>query len=147
MRTPASIAGHPIHPMLVPIAIGCFVFSFASDLICLVTGNRELWNTLAYYTMIGGIIGALAAAVPGFIDFLSLPAGPVKSTGLKHMGINLTVVAIYIVNVCLRHNDPQNLKLPMILSAVTVVMLLFSGWLGGKLVFEHGTGVDTAGGR
>ena len=22
MRTPASIAGHPIHPMLVPIAIG-----------------------------------------------------------------------------------------------------------------------------
>jgi uncharacterized membrane protein len=133
--------------MLVPIAIGCFVFSFASDLICLVTGNRELWNSLAYYTMIGGIVGALAAAVPGFIDFLSLPAGPVKSTGLKHMGINLTVVAIYILNAWLRHNDPQNLKLPMILSAVTVVMLLVSGWLGGKLVFEHGTGVDTTGGR
>jgi uncharacterized membrane protein len=143
MKTPASIAGHPVHPMLVPIAIGCFVFSFASDLICIVTGNGTPWNMLAYYTMIGGIVGALAAAVPGFIDFLSLPAGPVKSTGLKHMGINLTVVAIYIVNACLRHNDPQNLKLPMILSVVTVLMLLVSGWLGGKLVFEHGVAVDT----
>jgi uncharacterized membrane protein len=98
---------------------------------------------LAYYTMIGGIVGALAAAVPGFIDLFSLPAGPAKSTGLKHMGINLTVVVIYIANACLRHNDPQNLKLPMILSFVTVLMLLVSGWLGGKLVFEHGVAVDT----
>lgn len=144
MRTPASIAGHPVHPMLVPIAIGGFVISFAADLICMVTGNATPWNMLAYYTMIGGILGALAAAVPGFIDFLSLPAGPVKSTGLAHMGINLTVVVIYIVNAWLRHGDPQNLKLPMILSVVTVLMLLVSGWLGGKLVFEHGVAVDTS---
>ena len=144
MRTPASIAGHPVHPMLVPIAIGGFVISFAADLICMVTGNATPWNMLAYYTMIGGILGALAAAVPGFIDFLSLPAGPVKSTGLAHLGINLTVVVIYIVNAWLRHGDPQNLKLPMILSVVTVLMLLVSGWLGGKLVFEHGVAVDTS---
>ena len=145
MRTPASIAGHPIHPMLVPIAIGCFVFSFASDLICMATGSSSPWNTLAYYTMIGGILGALAAAVPGLIDLLSLPAGPIKKTALTHMGINLAVVAIYIVNAFLRHNDPQNLKLPMLLSLVTVVMLLFSGWLGGKMVFEAGVGVNTPG--
>jgi uncharacterized membrane protein len=144
MKTPASIAGHPIHPMLVPIAIGCLVFSFASDLICLFTGSGDPWNLLAYYTMIGGIIGALAAAVPGFIDLLSLPPGYTKGIALKHMGINLTVVVIYIVNACLRHNDPLNLKLPMILSFVTVLLLLVSGWLGGKMVFEAGVGVDTA---
>lgn len=142
MRTPASIAGHPIHPMLVPIAIGCFVFSFASDLICLATGAANPWNMLAYYTMIGGILGALAAAIPGFIDLLSLPA-PIKSTALTHMGINLTVVVIYVVNAWMRHGNPQDLKIPMFLSLVTVVMLLFSGWLGGKMVFEAGVGVDT----
>jgi uncharacterized membrane protein len=143
MKTPASIAGHPIHPMLVPIAIGCFVFSFASDLICLATGAAAPWNMLAYYTMIGGILGALAAAIPGLIDLLSLPAGYTRSIAIKHMGINLTVVAIYVVNACLRHNDPVNLKLPMILSLVTVGLLLVSGWLGGKMVFEAGVGVDT----
>jgi uncharacterized membrane protein len=143
MKTPASIAGHPIHPMLVPIAIGGFVLSFAFDLICLATGQGSPWNTLAYYTMIGGIIGALAAAVPGFIDLLSLPAGYTKSVALKHMGINLTVVVIYVINAWLRHGDPQNLKVPMILSLVTVGLLLVSGWLGGKMVFEAGVGVDT----
>jgi uncharacterized membrane protein len=142
MRTPASVSGHPIHPMLVPIAIGCFVFSFAADLICLATGNAALWSPLAYYTMLGGILGALAAAIPGFIDLLSLPP-PIKSTALTHMGINLTVVVIYVINAWMRHGDPQNLKLPMFLSLVTVVMLLFSGWLGGKMVFEAGVGVDT----
>ena len=94
MRTPASIAGHPIHPMLVPIAIGCFVFSFVSDLICIAGGDPALWNPLAYYTMIGGILGALAAALPGLVDYLSLPAGDIKKTATLHMAINLAVVAI-----------------------------------------------------
>jgi uncharacterized membrane protein len=143
MRTPASIAGHPIHPMLVPIAIGCFIFSFAADLLCLATGNTQLWPTLAYYTMIGGILGALAAAVPGLIDLLSLPAGYTKSIAIKHMSINLLVVAIYVCNAWLRHGNPQNLKVPMILSLVTILLLLVSGWLGGKMVYEAGVGVDT----
>jgi uncharacterized membrane protein len=147
MKTPASIAGHPIHPMLVPIAIGCFIFSFASDLICLVSGSVNPWNTLAYYTMIGGILGALAAAVPGLIDLLSLPAGYTKGIALKHMGINLTVVAIYVINACMRHNAPNDLKLPMILSFVTIVLLVVSGWLGGKMVYEAGVGVDTGAGK
>ena len=143
MRTPASIAGHPIHPMLVPIAIGCWVLSFAADLLCLATGAAQPWNTVAYYAMIGGIIGALAAAVPGLVDLLSLPPGPIKKTALTHMGVNLTVVALYVCNAFLRSGSPQDLKLPMILSAVAVLMLLYSGWLGGKMVFEAGVGVDT----
>jgi uncharacterized membrane protein len=143
MRTPASIAGHPIHPMLVPIAIGCFLFSFASDLLCVATGTGDPWNMLAYYTMIGGILGALAAAVPGLIDLLSLPAGYTKGIAIKHMSINLLVVAIYVVNAWLRSANPQALKVPMILSVVTILLLLVSGWLGGKMVYEAGVGVDT----
>jgi uncharacterized membrane protein len=142
MRTPASIAGHPIHPMLVPIAIGCFIFSFASDLICYFTGANDPWNMLAYYTMIGGIIGALAAAVFGFVDLLSLPAD-IKPTAVKHMSINLIVVVIYICNAWWRHTSPQDLKVPMLMSLVTILLLLVSGWLGGKMVYEAGVGVNT----
>ena len=140
MRTPASVAGHPIHPMLVPIAIGCFIFSFASDIICLASGQADPWNLLAYYTMIGGIIGALCAAVFGFVDLLSL-TGYTKGVAIKHMSINLLVVVIYVVNAYLRHANPQSLKLPMILSLVTILLLLVSGWLGGKMVYEAGVGV------
>lgn len=143
MRTPASIAGHPIHPMLVPIAIGGFLISFVFDVICVVSGAAmpNTWNQVAYYTMLAGIFGALAAAVPGLIDLLSLPGGPIKRTALTHMGINLTVVAIYVVNAWMRHGSPQDLKVPMFLSLVTVGMLLISGWLGGKMVYEAGVGI------
>jgi uncharacterized membrane protein len=145
MRTPASIAGHPIHPMLVPIALGCWIFSFAADLIMLATGNANPWSTLAYYTMIGGILGALAAAVPGLVDLLSLPAGYTKSIAVKHMSINLLVVGIYIFNAWTRAGaQPGASKLPLILSVVTILMLLVSGWLGGKMVYEAGVGVDTS---
>ena len=147
MRTPASIAGHPIHPMLVPVAIGCFIFSFASDIICMAGGNPTLWNSLAYYTMLGGILGALAAAVPGLVDLLSLPSGLIKKTALTHMAINLAVVGRYVCNAWLRHGSPQELKVPMILSFVTIVMLVVSGWLGGKMVYEAGVGVDTGDAR
>lgn len=142
MRTPASIAGHPIHPMVVPIAIGGFLLSFVFDIVCLTTGAVDPWATVAYYTMIGGIVGALIAAVFGFTDLLSLPAGYTRQVGLTHMGINLTVVVLYAVNAWLRHGNPESLKLPMILSLIGVLLLIVSGWLGGKMVFEAGVGVS-----
>lgn len=141
MRTPAMVAGHPIHPMLVPIA--AFVLSFAFDLVSLLSGapSPNLWNQLAYYTMIGGIIGALAATGPGFIDLLSLPSD-IKATALMHMAINLTVVAIYVVNALMRHSAPWDLTLPTVLSLIAIGMLLLSGWLGGKMVLEGGVGAS-----
>jgi uncharacterized membrane protein len=142
MRTPASIAGHPIHPMLVPIAIGGFLLSFAFDLICMSTGNANPWATLAYYVMLGGIAGALVAVLPGLVDLLSLPAGPIKRTAVTHMGINLTVVALYICNAWMRHGNMNDLKVPMILSVIAILLLLVSGWLGGKMVYEAGVGVN-----
>ena len=91
MRTPANIARHPIHPMLVPLPIGLWIFSFACDVIALFVANPETWKTVALYAMVGGIIGALAAAIFGFIDLLSLPTG-IRRTGLMHMVINLIIV-------------------------------------------------------
>jgi len=144
MHTPASIHGHPIHPMLVPIAIGCWIFSLVADPINAATGNMQPWSMLAYYTMIGGILGALAAALPGLVDLISLPPGAIKKTALTHMGINLTVVAMYVYNVYCRHLNPQDLKMPLMLSVVAILMLLVSGWLGGKMVYEAGVGVEAA---
>ena len=74
MRTPANVAGHPIHPMLITLPIGLWVFSFVCDLFFVFGSGAPVWSTVALYTMAGGIVGALAAAIPGFIDLLSLPA-------------------------------------------------------------------------
>ena len=143
MRTPASIAGHPIHPMIVPIAIGGFILSFIFDIVCISSGKVDPWATVAYYTMIGGIVGALAAAVFGLVDLISLPPGHTKKIGLTHMVINLAVVGLYICNAWLRTGDQTSIGgTPFFLSLIGVVLLAVSGWLGGKLVFEAGVGVS-----
>ena len=142
MRTPASIAGHPIHPMIVPIAIGGLVLSFIFDIVCMATGKIDPWATVSYYTMIGGIVGALVAAVFGAVDLFSLPAGYTKKIGLTHMGINLAVVVLFIFNAGMRHAEANPGGMPFILSLIGIALLVVSGWLGGKMVFEAGVGVS-----
>ncbi len=143
MRTPASIAGHPIHPMLITFPIGLLVFSLICDLIALRSANVETWMTVALYTMIGGFIGALAAAIPGTIDFLSLTEPRVKKIALLHMSLNLVAVTLYAVNIWLRVNGADSHGTPLLLSVVAVGILSISGWLGAEMVHKHGVGVDT----
>ncbi len=127
--------------MIVPIPIGLWVFSLVCDLIHVFGGTSPNWEIVAWYSMIGGIIGALVAAVPGFIDMLSLPRN-VQRTALTHMTINLAIVVLYIINSWLRRRGVTDGL--VWLSIVSVGLLLVSGWLGGKMVYVLGVAVETA---
>jgi uncharacterized membrane protein len=140
MHTPASIAKHPIHPMLITIPIGLWIFSLICDLVYVFGSRVETWSVVAYYTMAGGIIGALIAAIPGFIDLLSLPAG-IKRVAITHMSINLGIVVLYAVNLWMRTRSSTSFT-PQWLSLISVGLLAVSGWLGGKMVHVHGVGVQ-----
>ena len=147
-RHGATIAHHPIHAMLIPFPIALFVFSFISDLIFRY-GGTPLWAAMAYYTMLGGVIGALLAAIAGLIDYLALPAGgartsekaTVRAIATTHMALNLTIVALYLVNLYLRRGAGPDPAMPFWLSSAAVLMLGVSGWLGGSLVYVHRVGV------
>ncbi|TAK81902.1 MAG: DUF2231 domain-containing protein [Betaproteobacteria bacterium] len=141
MHTPASIAKHPIHPMIVPIPIGLWLFSLICDLVHRFGATSPNWEVVAWYTMIGGIVGALIAAVPGLIDLLSLPRN-VKRTAIAHMAINLTIVALFILNAFVRRNGVNDGAI--LLSVIAIALLLVSGWLGGKMVYEQGVAVTGA---
>lgn len=145
MRTPANIAGHPIHPMLVTIPIGLWVFSLVADLVALRSAQPQTWALVAFYALVGGIIGALAAALPGLVDLLSLKDRTIKKTALVHMSINLAVVVLYLVNAWLRRGAGAIGGTPLLLSAIAIAMLLVSGWLGGKMAYLSGVGVSTEG--
>jgi uncharacterized membrane protein len=146
MRTPANIAGHPIHPMLVPLPIGLWLFSFACDVIAMFSRDPHDWKIVALYTMVGGIVGAMLAAIPGLIDFLSLPREP-RKTALVHMTLNLVIVGLFAANAWWRIASPNDaeapgMSAPVWLSLVAVLMLAVSGWLGGHLVYRHGVAVS-----
>src|SRR5689334_2100197 len=97
MSSRVSIAGHPLHPMLVTIPIGLWIFSLVSDLVFVSTGDSR-WETTAYFTLGGGIVGALLAALPGLLDLLGLHDARERRTGTIHLVLNLSIVAIQVVN-------------------------------------------------
>jgi uncharacterized membrane protein len=142
MTGAAKIAKHPLHPMLVPIPLGLWIFSLVCDLIYAFGWGGVSWNGTAFYTMAGGLVGALLAAVPGMIDYRALTVPRVKRLAMAHMIINLTVVALFAINLGLRLQYPPDADAPIILSVIGVLLLGLSGWLGGELVYIYGVAVE-----
>ena len=144
MIATASIAKHPLHPMLVALPIGMWFFSLVCDVAALATGDMA-WSGMAYYAMAGGVISALLAALPGLVDLFTMNPSFVRRLGIWHMGINLLVVALYVVNLLWRRGSDPEAVGPFVLSLVAVLLLGVSGWLGGELVYVHGVAVEPVG--
>ncbi len=141
MSTPASIRHHPIHPMLVVFPMGLWVFSVLCYLIFLLSGVA-VWWTVSLYTMGGGILGGILAAVPGTIDFLSLGKSRVQNVALAHMISNNVALTIFSIALVLAIFWEGHTMAPFILSLFGLLALGIGGWLGGALVYEHGVGVE-----
>ena len=144
MNTPASIGKHPIHPMLVVFPIGLWIFSLIGDLI-FILGKNSLWNDIAFYSMLGGLIGALLAVIPGLIDMFSINDPKVGKIAWNHMLLNLAAVGVFGLNLWLRVVGEAGALVPILLSVVGVLILAFSGWLGGELAYVHAVGVQPQG--
>lgn len=138
MSTRITVAGHPIHPMLVTLPVGLWVFSLICDFVFIYTGDSR-WAVAAYFSLGGGIIGALLAALPGLLDFLGLHDARAHRVATYHLILNLAIVVVQAANFWLRLQDDGNAGvLPRAISMVAVAALVVSGWLGGHLVHVLG---------
>jgi uncharacterized membrane protein len=141
-RSTASIAGHPLHPMLVPFPIVCFVGALITDIAYAETANIQ-WANFSAWLLTAGIIMAVFAAIAGVIDFFgdrrirSFAAAWVHGIG------NATAVILAILNAFVHSRDAYTSVVPigLVLSVLTVLIFLVTGWLGGELVFRHRVGV------
>jgi uncharacterized membrane protein len=141
-QSTARIGGHPIHPMLVPFPIVCFILAFVCDILY-TQGHTELATASKWLLGIGLVMAALAA-LAGLTDFL----GEKRIQGgdaIKHAIANVTAVVLELINLLLRRgNDDFIASTGVYISLVVVLILLYSGWKGGDLVYKHGMGVNDA---
>jgi uncharacterized membrane protein len=139
----AEVAGHPLHPMIVPFPIAFFVATLATDLIYLQSG-RPGFADASVWLLGAGIAMALLAAILGFTDFLGDRRIRRLNQAWLHMVGNLIVVLLQAVNLYLRATQGAEAAVApagVTLSAVVTVLLLFTGWMGWEMVYRKHVGV------
>jgi uncharacterized membrane protein len=137
--------GHPLHPILVTIPIGTWIASLIFDVVAIVNAGDRHSFLLGAQVLIGiGIIGALLAALFGFLDLSILDKGTAaRRTALTHMSLNLAIVVVFVINFIVRAASgfKEVSVAGLILTIVALLALLVSGWLGGKLAYHFGVRV------
>lgn len=144
MRSKASIRGHPIHPALIVFPFAFLSGALVFDVAGLLT-DRPAWWATGSHLAAAGIIMALVAAVPGFVDYFFTvpPESSAKRRATLHMAANLSGVVLIAAAWLLRRNDLGGPGLDVIILEALGVILLSSGaWMGGKLVSRNQISVD-----
>jgi uncharacterized membrane protein len=142
-KSTAQIAGHPIHPMLIPFPIAFFVATFVCDVVFWGTRNPS-WYDATLWLLGAGLIMAALAAVVGLTDVLGDARIRNLSTAWLHAAANVIAVLIELYNWYSRYSHGSSAVLPtgLILSLIVVLILLFSGWKGWEMVYRHRVGVS-----
>ncbi|MCX5610079.1 MULTISPECIES: DUF2231 domain-containing protein [unclassified Streptomyces] len=122
--------GHPLHPVLVQVPIGCWLSAAVLDV---VPGAQRAATTLTAV----GLAGVAPAAIAGWADWADLPPAQAR-VGLAHAVTNVAAVACYTASLTARlrsHSAKGRLWSWGGLTAVAV-----SGALGGHVAYRQAVG-------
>jgi len=141
-QSTAKIAGHPLHPMLIPFPIAFLVATFVCDVLFWQTGNPA-WSTASLWLLGAALVMAALAAVTGMTDFLGDAGVRNLSAAWHHMIGNVVAVVLSLINWYLRYAGGDEAVLPwgLVISALVVLILLYTGWQGWEMVYRHRVGV------
>jgi uncharacterized membrane protein len=133
-----TLMGHPLHPQLIVLPAGLLPFSLVLDAMHAATHDQS-YADAAYYTMLGGFFGGIAAGAAGAADYGTVPRdSKAKQIGRLHGVMNVGLLAMTGLNLLMRRKRRSAGALPMLLSLVTTAGLTVSAWYGGHLVYHHG---------
>jgi uncharacterized membrane protein len=138
--------GHPFHPILVTVPIGAWVSSVVLDVASHVVDDGAVLAEAARWLLGIGVLGALAAACVGLLDFTAIPRGtPAHRTAVTHMALNVLVTVAFALDLWWRvAGGPARGATPvgpLVLSVVAAGLLAASGSLGGRLSYRYGVRV------
>src|SRR5690349_20366816 len=98
----STFAGHPLHPMLIVAPAALIPFGFILDAMHRST-KKDSYANAAYYSLTGGLVGGVAAATAGIMDYLTIePQTDVKRTANVHAMLNSGALALTTANLLMR---------------------------------------------
>lgn len=142
VESTASIAKHPIHPMIVPFPIAFLVGALLADIAYWWTDNT-FWSEAALWLVGAGVVTGLFAGLFGLMDFLTIKRVRDHTAAWVHGLGNMAALAVAGLNWWWRVGNPTDAVLPwgIVMSGVIAMMLLVTGWYGGELSYRHRIGM------
>lgn len=144
MESRIKFLGHPVHPMLIVFPLGLLATAVVFDVLYVATNNADL-STFSFWALAAGVVGGLAAAAFGVIDWMAIPKGTrARRVGALHGGGNVVVVLLFAFSFLLRTGDSSYLPdiLPFVVALLGAALALVTAWLGGELVYRLRVAVD-----
>ncbi|MEG4836509.1 MULTISPECIES: DUF2231 domain-containing protein [unclassified Microcoleus] len=137
-----SVAGHPIHPIIVIFPVAFLVGAAGTDIGYWLTSD-PFWARASVWLMGVGFAAGILAAITGFLDFFKVKRVRERSAGWLHMGGNVAVMVLTLINLVLRQGNPAEpiVYTGLAISIVVATLLGITGWFGGELSFRHKIGV------
>ena len=141
-QSTARIAMHPIHPMLVPFPIVCFVGTLLTD-IAYVKSANVMWLDFSDWLVSAGVVMGWLAGIAGLVDFIGSRRIRATRPAWWHAVGNVVALVLATLNMFVHTHDAWTAVMPwgLTLSALVVVILLFTGWMGWSMVYRHRVGV------
>ncbi len=144
------ISATHLHAMLIHFPIALLVVGFLSELIAIFL-KKDFFKNVAFYLLLLGSLGAIAAYVTGSYAGEGIEEGPLKIPMELHEQAALITIWLSIItalyNVLINFFKVQNVMAKwagILLYTLLVVAVARTGYLGGQLVFSHGAGVELA---
>lgn len=137
-----SIAGHPLHPVIVIFPVAFLAAAAGTDIGYWLTSD-PFWARASVWLIGAGFGAGILAGITGFLDFTRIKRVRERSAGWLHMGGNVSALVLSLINLVLRQGNAAE---PIVftglgLSIVVASLLSVSGWFGGELSFRHKIGV------
>jgi uncharacterized membrane protein len=149
MRNPlARLFGDPTHPAVVHFPLALYPAAVLFDVLAFARGDGSLYTHGAFILMLAATAGAVVAMITGFAQLPGIqPDSPAWKTAILHMSVQMGAASVFLVSILLRLRHVDDAHPPVgafICSIVGTGILFYGGWLGGRLVFSHGVGVDAS---
>jgi uncharacterized membrane protein len=138
--------GHSPHPAIVALPLGAWAVSNVCDGLGLLTGC-ERYDDAARVSMAIGLVGAAGAVLTGVRDYGYIPAErePNHSVATTHGLGNAVVGSLFAASYALRVRDHaagrRTGPMARLFALTGGALMLYTAWLGGKLVEEYGEAV------
>ncbi len=130
----ATNAGHPLHALIAPFPVALFSAALVTDLVYWRTA-QDMWETFSIWLITFGLVVMVAAAVLGAVDFALKPRLRAQPMAWPHAIGDILALVLAFINAMVHSRDGYTAVVPtgLILSAVVVIVLVITGWMGDAI--------------